>query len=189
MASQVPPQTAPRKRGCMGCLVPALIVAGVLVVLIIVVAVVGASQKGTAVSGTPTPPPSVGSAVVVKNWTLTVVHVDHPGQTITWSSVGNTSKAVGTWLVIQVELKNTGTQNFGVNGPDFSVLSGAVHYDVSSDLGAISYSSLKGGANLGGQVPPGVTATYYLVFDIAPNAANLQLRFNQDTKPVIALGS
>lgn len=177
-----------RKRGCMGCLVPAVIGAGVLIVLFIIVAIVGSNQKPT-VTGTPTPPPGVGSAVVVKNWTLTVVHVDHPGQTLTWSSFGNTSKAVGTWLVVQVQLKNSGTQNFGVNGPDFNVLSGATKYDVTSDIGALTYSSTKGGANLGGQVPPGVAATYYLVFDIAPNAANLQLRFNQDTKPVISLGS
>ena len=54
-------------------------------------------------------------------------------------------------------------------------------------MGARAYSEFKGGARLGDQVPPGVTVEYSLVFDIAPGATGLRLRFNQYQRPTIGL--
>lgn len=132
----------------------------------------------------------IGKAVSVKNWDLTVTAIEKPGKVLTWSEYKNTSNAVGTWLVIALDLKNTGKQNFGVNSFDFKLTdeSGA-KYDTSTDMGALSYSTYKGGLAVdGAQVPPGVDAKLYLVYDVSPTAKGLHLQFTQDTKPIFDLG-
>lgn len=87
-------------------------------------------------------------------------------------------------------MKNTGNQNFGVNTADFEMKgAGGTVYKFTSEFGAISYGELKGGQRIGGQVPPGVNVTYYVVFDVAPNATDLQLVFKQDKNPAFAIGN
>lgn len=124
-----------------------------------------------------------GQTASVKNWDVTLVGVERPGKDLVWSQFGNKSTAAGEWLVAAVKLKNTGKTNFGVNSPDFQLEGGGVTYKTSSDMGAFSYSTFKGGAQIGGQVPPGVEVTYYVPYDVAPGATGLALVFNQDTKP------
>ncbi len=115
--------------------------------------------------------------------------VDRPGKELVWSQYGNKSQAAGEWLVVAVEMKNTGDRNFGVNTHDFELktATGAT-YNVSSDLGAYGYSETKGGQRIGGQVPPGVTVRYHVVFDIAPDATGLAFTFKQDKRPTFDLG-
>ena len=127
--------------------------------------------------------------VSVKNWDLAIQKVETPGKELIWSQVGNKSAAAGTWFVVILDMKNTGNQNFGVNSFDFELKSGTITYKVSDDLSAYTYSEFKGGQRVGGQVPPGVSVTYYLVFDVAPNTSNLQLTFKQDKNPTFAVGS
>jgi len=127
--------------------------------------------------------------VSVKNWDLAIQKVETPGKELVWSQFGNKSVAAGTWFVVVVDMKNTGNQNFGVNSSDFELKSGNVTYKVSDDMGTYSYSELKGGQRVGGQVPPGVNVTYYIVFDVAPNAADLQFIFKQDKKPIFSVGN
>jgi hypothetical protein len=146
-------------------------------------------------SGTPTPkgasgatPHRIGETVTVKNWAVTVQAPERPGKELVWSNVGNKSAAAGTWLIVPVDLRNTGGQNFGVNTFDFELRDGAgAIYNVSSDVGAYGYAEYKQGAPLGGQVPPGVTVRSYAIFDINPDATGLRLVFKQDTKPQFAL--
>lgn len=128
-----------------------------------------------------------GQTAKVKNWDITLTSVEQPGQALAWSQYGNTSPAAGTWLVPVVRMRNTGTQNFGVNGHDFEVQAGGTTYAVSTDGGSFAYSTFKGGQQLGGQVPPGVEVMYYLPFDVAPNLGGAVLVFKQDTKPRFAL--
>jgi hypothetical protein len=125
----------------------------------------------------------------VKNWDLAIQKVEKPGKDLIWSQYGNKSTAAGTWFVIVVDMKNTGNQNFGVNSSDFEMKSGNVTYKVSDDFGSYSYSDSKGGQKVGGQVPPSVNVTYYIVFDVAPNATDLQFVFKQDRKPTFAVGN
>jgi hypothetical protein len=131
----------------------------------------------------------VGRIVHVKNWDLNVTGVDKPGQSLVWSELGNKSPATGTWIVVLLEVTNTGKQNYGVNTGDFALLDtqGDV-YDPSLDVGALLYSEYRGGKKLGVQVPPGITVTYHIAFDINPSASGLVLLFKQDTQPQIALG-
>ena len=74
------------------------------------------------------------------------------------------------------DMTNTGTKNFGVNDHDFQLKDSAGNtYNVSSDIGAGTYSTFKGGQQLGGQVPPGTTVRYYIAFDVTPSATGLVL--------------
>lgn len=140
-------------------------------------------------TATATPLAGPGQMVQTSNWTLVVSGVEKPGKTLTWSEFGNSSAAAGTWLVVAVDLKNVGNKNFGVNTFDFQLQDGkGIKYDYTTDLGGYAYSKHKGGADVGGQVPPGVAVKVYLVFDIAPDTTGLQLVFKQDKQPRINLG-
>lgn len=128
--------------------------------------------------------------VSVKNWDMAVAGVERPGKELVWSEFGNKSLAAGTWIVIAFDMKNTGNTNFGVNTTDFELqAAGGITYKFTTDFGAISYGTFKKGQQIGGQVPPGVTVRYYLIFDVAPDATNLLLVFKQDTKPQFAVGN
>jgi uncharacterized cupredoxin-like copper-binding protein len=148
-----------------------------------------------AASAAPAPRPANGQTygvnelASVKNWELAIQKLDKPGKELVWSQFNNKSVAAGTWFVVVLDMKNTGNQNFGVNNSDFELKSGNVTYKVSDDAGTYGYSGFKGGQRLGGQVPPGVSVTYYIVFDVAPNATDLQFTFKQDTKPVFRVGN
>lgn len=128
--------------------------------------------------------------VSVKNWDMAVAGVERPGKELVWSEFGNKAMAAGTWIVIAFDMKNTGNTNFGVNTPDFELqAAGGITYKVTSDIAAFSYATYKKGQNIGGQVPPGVTVRYYVIFDVAPDAKDLRLVFKQDTKPQFAVGN
>lgn len=74
-------------------------------------------------------------------------------------------------------------------GNYFELKAGNVTYKVSDGLGTYTYSEFKDGQRVGGQVPPGVNVTYYIAFDVAPNATDLQFTFKQDKKPVFGVGN
>jgi len=136
------------------------------------------------------PPPGLNQIVSVKNWDLAVAALERPGKELVWSQYGNKSAAAGTWLIVVVDMKNTGNTNFGVNTGDFELnAAGGIKYSVSSDVGAYGYSEFKGGQSIGGQVPPGVNVKYYVVFDVAPDATGLTIKFKQDKQPVFTIGN
>jgi len=182
---------------------PILRAVGVIVVLLLaclvfVVVRSGSSGNSTGSAGTgqggakgPTTAPATGpnQPVGVKNWEITVTSIERPGKDLTWSEFGNKSTAAGTWMIVVVKMRNTGTTNFGVNNPDFELrAAGGIKYNVSSDAGTSTYSEFKGGQSVGGQVPPGVEVTYHIPFDVAPDASGLQFVFKQDKNPVFTIG-
>jgi len=144
-------------------------------------------------TNTPVPPPKVyglNELASVKNWDLAVAAIDRPGKEFVWSDFNNKTLAAGTWFIVALDMKNTGNANFGVNTSDFEMRAvGGVTYNLSTQAGVYSYPSYKKGQDIGGQVPPGVVVRYYLIFDVAPTATDLQLVFKQDTKPIFALGN
>jgi len=117
---------------------------------------------------TATPLPSLNQVVSAKNWDITIIAVNKPGQTLAWSTYGNKTKAEGTWLVVSLDATNTGKENFGLNYSDFTLYDGNGNkYNVTDDSGIrYEYAETKGGSNIGAQVPPGVKVHYFLVFDI-----------------------
>jgi ABC-type Na+ efflux pump permease subunit len=139
---------------------------------------------------TPAPPPGLNQIVSVKNWDLAVAAVERPGKELVWSQYGNKSAAAGTWFIVALDMKNTGNTNFGVNTSDFELnAAGGIKYNVSSDLGSYGYAETKGGQRVGGQVPPGVSVRYYVIFDIAPDATGLTFKFKQDKNPIFTVGN
>lgn len=139
---------------------------------------------------TATPLPSLNQTVSVKNWDVTVTGADKAGKSLTYSSDGQAVKAVGQWIVVTVTMKNTGKENFGVNDPDFTLYDASGNkYSITDDISLdAEYSVYRGGNQVGGQVPPGESVTYYLVFDVGSSATGLQLQFNQDKNPRFNLG-
>ncbi len=132
---------------------------------------------------------SIGQTASIKNWDVTVKDTERPGKDLVWSQFGNKSQAAGEWLIVVVEMKNTGNQNFGVNNHDFELrTAGGTVYNVSSDIGSYSYSETKGGQRVGGQVPPSVTVRYHIPFDVAPDASGLRFIFKQGSRPAFTLG-
>ncbi len=167
-----------------------------IVVLLFACMVFGAMRGGgsSSASGTTSQPAQatvwpIKQAVATKDWTLQVADVKRAGQTLKWSEYGNTVSAAGTFLVVKVDMKNTGAANFGVNTWDFELRDSAgVTYKHADQLGASGYSEYAGGKRVGDQVPPGVTVAYYLIYDINPSASGLQLVFKQGGNPVFGLG-
>ncbi len=177
----------------VGCLIALGIAALVVIggIALIAVAVSGASKaiNATATPFNPSAIAKLNQTVSVPNWDVTATGVEKPGTILKWSTFNNTSTAVGTWVIVTVDMKNTGTKNFGVNDHDFQIKDSAGNtYNVSSDGGASSYSEFKGGQRVGGQIPPGITVRYYIAFDVGANATGLTLQFQQGNKPLINLG-
>lgn len=146
----------------------------------------GTSASGAAAQPTVWP---IKQAVATKDWTLQVADVSRPGKVLKWSDYGNTVTAAGTFVVVKIDMKNTGTTNFGVNTWDFELKDSAgIIYKHADQTGTSGYSEYAGGKRLGEQVPPGVTVAYFLVYDINPAANGLQLVFKQSGNPVFGLG-
>ena len=182
--------------GCGGII--ALSVCGFGAVSLGLLAAIGGSATATpfivsgGAAGTSVAAAAAGQnqSVSVKNWDVTVTGVERSGNELIWSQYGNKSTAAGTWVIVAVKMKNTGTQNFGVNNSDFEMrASGGIKYSVSSDGGSYSYSTFKNGQRIGGQVPPGTEVTYYVPFDVAPTATELQFVFKQDKNPIFTVGN
>ncbi|HEV8638248.1 MAG TPA: DUF4352 domain-containing protein [Chloroflexota bacterium] len=153
-----------------------------------------APPTATPVPAKPTPAPTVaagqvvhrGEAVTGNNWEYTVTNVETT-KTLAWSEVGNTTDAKGLWLVVYLTLKNTGKENVPINVWDFELhAAGDVKYKSSTETAALGFVGFKKLARLGEQFPPGVATGTAVVFDVAPDAADLKLWLVQE-KRYIAL--
>ncbi len=177
------------------------IVLGSLILLVIIAgALSSGGNKATVTPGnaaagstsapekpTATPPPGVGQPVALKNWDVTVVKVEKPGKTLQTSSSG-TKDAVGQWIVLTIDLKNTGKENFGFNGFDFVLKDkNGASIKQSDVVGGNSFNSYRGGQAFASQIPPGSTVRAYVVFDVAADATDMKVEF-QGNKQLIGLG-
>jgi hypothetical protein len=132
--------------------------------------------------------PAAAQAVSLKNWNVIVVSVERPGQTLKTSSSG-TKQALGQWLVIAVDMSNTGKENFGFNSFDFVLKTAAgVSIKEKDDFGFEGdYNRFRGGLDYGTQIPPGVTVHAFIAFDVGPDIAGMKMEF-QGNKQLIGLG-
>jgi len=192
-----PPPEETRGAGKIG-----LMVRGGIVGLCGLFAIIGVASSGSPRSATATPARAATSAtpvatmvagvnqtVTLEHWDLTVTGVEQPGKTLPFASHGAPTDAAGTWVVVQVKMKNVGNQQGGVHVTDYQLRTPAGStYPTSEKVEVNGYSQDRGGADVRGQVPPGDEVTLYLVFDVAPDTTGLQLQFNQDKGPLINLG-
>ncbi len=69
-------------------------------------------------TNTPIPPPKVfgvNELASVKNWDLAVAATDRLGKEFVWSEFNNKSLAAGTWFIVALDMKNTGTTNYSLH--------------------------------------------------------------------------
>jgi hypothetical protein len=144
-------------------------------------------------SPTKTSPPvktyGLNELVSVKNWDLAIQKVERRGTKLALSQFSNVAVARGLWFLILVDMKNTSSKNLGVTPDDFALTSGEATYPLLTSPEAFGYSESRGGRRIGDLIPPGVSVTYYTIFDVPPDATDLHLTFKQDTNPVFAVGN
>ncbi|MFN8539466.1 MAG: DUF4352 domain-containing protein [Thermomicrobiales bacterium] len=90
--------------------------------------------------------------------------------------------------LVTITLTNIGKENFGINTRDFAIRDGAGNaYKHSNEWIALSQPERLATPPPTIARSPGLTNSVLLVFDINPNATNLELIFNQDRHPHIPL--
>jgi hypothetical protein len=138
----------------------------------------------------PTPAAAIRQPVLVRDWELTVIDWDNRGAgDVTWSATGDTLHTDARWVVIVVALTNRSPNPLAVAPTDFQVRDAAGRiYAFPNRPGAAAYSAYRGGGELGQVVAGGGTVYYNLLFEIAPDAGAFALIFNQDWRPIIAVG-
>ena len=77
----------------------------------------------------------------------------------------------------------------GDEAQNLALTAGEATYPMLTSPEAFGYSESRGGWRIGDQIPPGVSVTYYTIFDVPPDATDLHLTFKQDTNPVFAVGN
>jgi hypothetical protein len=151
--------------------------------------VAAAATSGTGAVPAPTSRPAaahpagLNQPVNTTNWTLTVTNVDRPGKALVWSNDDDMATATGTWVIVVVTVKKTSNSADGVAYGDIALRSSqGFTYAVPEDYWTAEnfYPTFKHGQPYDKAVPPGATVTYYLPFDVASDATDLQFIFMQD---------
>lgn len=129
-----------------------------------------------------------GATIATNHWQIAITSVNRQSA-LYWNNYGGKQDAIGEWLLVTITLTNIGKENFGINTWDFAIRDGAGNaYKHSNEWIALSQPERLGYASANNrQIPPGLTNSVLLVFDINPNATNLELIFNQDRHPHIPL--
>lgn len=127
----------------------------------------------------PAPPPAVllGHPSSTSNWEITALTVVGLGQgPLVWSKAGDALPATGSWIKVSVRAKNVGAESAYIYPCDFEVDdSEGRPYTCPKSPAAVSYSAFAGASPLAELVRPGATVEYWLIFDVAPGATQLQL--------------
>jgi hypothetical protein len=161
---------------------------GLLTLLLCSCLALGAGAGARVDTGSPTTTTGGKATMATRHWRITADSaVRQPS--LSWNNHGGQQPAVGTWLTVAISLTNTGTANHGVNPWDFAVRDSAGNtYRHSNEWVALTHPERLGYAAANNrQIPPGLTISVLLVFDINPAATTLELTFNQDHHPRILL--
>lgn len=116
-------------------------------------------------------------------WEIKIVDVEYPGKNLKWSDYGKIEEASGTWLVVNISLKNIGNQSYSLHPSNFSVIdSQGKKYNHYQDYTVTeTYELYRGGKKIVNVIlNPEVKVNLYLVFDVSPNATELKLDFKAD---------
>lgn len=151
-----------------------------------------APAKPAAVAPTATTKPEpqllkIGDVLEAPNWHLKVVTAERVDGDLVWSQYGNKTKAIGQWLVLTLELKNVGRENFSVHQHDFE-LQTANGQTIKHSSEVFGYADFKGQVALGKQIPPGATVVTPLIYDIPQNTNGINLIFAQAKNKPINVG-
>lgn len=154
-------------------------------------------EKGTATAkpAQPTVPPiptktyGLNELVSIKGWDLAIQKVERPGSRFAWSQFNPVLIANGTWFAVIVDLKNTGAAPAALALTDFALRAAGENFNPPDVVNINTYGQTRGTKPIGDPVPPGVSVSYYTIYDVPPDATNLQFTFLKDTQPVFAVGN
>ncbi|HEY8599657.1 MAG TPA: DUF4352 domain-containing protein [Thermomicrobiales bacterium] len=127
--------------------------------------------------------------VNLQGWDIAIQKVERIGNRLAWSQFSNTVPSTGTWVVIVVDVKNSGTQPQTINADDFSLRSGAITYPMADAAQVAGYGDARRGQRFGAPIAPGTSVSFYTIYDLPPDATNLLLTFKRDSQPVFAVGN
>jgi len=143
----------------------------------------------------PTVPPTptkfygLNELVSIKGWDLAIQKVERIGNRLAWSQFNPVLVANGTWFAVIVDLRNTGSSPATLALTDFTLRAAEVTF-TPPDVGNINvYGQARGTKAIGDPVPAGVSVSYYTIYDVPPDATNMQFTFLKDTQPVFAVGN
>jgi hypothetical protein len=144
--------------------------------------VVAAAQATAAALPTtsPTPLPSYGSTVDFQDWRVSLAKTAAPRKTIYWSNVGNGFEASGVYRLFWVDAKNL-TNGTRVIWNDIGWILVDDHGTQYREMAKDEAYAMNAFATLQGRDPqdvgtvPRATAHLLLVFDVAADAAPVQL--------------
>lgn len=138
---------------------------------------------------TPTKRSGLNELVSIKGWDLAIQKVERIGNRLAWSQFNPVLIANGTWFAVIVDLKNTGAAPAALALTDFTLRAAGATF-TTPDVGNINaYGQIRGAKTIGDPVPPGVSVSYYTIYDVPPEATNLEFTFLKETQPVFAVGN
>jgi hypothetical protein len=161
------------------------------------------TAPGAAASGGASPAPTsrpaaaqpagLNQPVKIPNWTVTVLRVERPGQDLVWGTDNDPATATGTWVVVVLAVTRTANGAEAVGYDDVALRSGqGFTYAIPEEFWTLDafYPAFTHSQPLFKVVPPGTTVTYYLPFDVATDATDLQFIFAPATAApaTIAIG-
>jgi hypothetical protein len=120
---------------------------------------------------------------ISNKWELKIINVEHPGKQLQWSDYGKIEEASGTWLVVNISLKNTAQEDSSIHPSNLRIIdSQGKIYDHYKDYTITeTYELYRGGQLIVNKlIKPGNKANCYLLFDISPDATGLKLDFKPD---------
>jgi hypothetical protein len=144
-----------------------------------------AAAQATAAARPPTPLPSYGNTVDFQNWRVSLAKTAAPRKEIYWSNVGNGFEASGVYRLFWVDAKNL-TNGTRVIWNDIGWILVDDHGTQYREMAKIEEYAMNAFATLQGRDPqdvstvPRATAHLLLVFDVAADAAPVQLVMHAD---------
>ena len=139
----------------------------------------------------PTPIKTYGlnELVSIKGWDLAIQKVERLGNRLAWSQFAPVLIANGTWFAVIVDLKNTGDAPATLALSDFALRSGEATF-TPPDVGQLNaYGQMRGARAIGEPVPPGVSVSYYTIYDVPLDATNMHFIFLKEPQPIFAVGN
>jgi len=131
----------------------------------------------------------IGDTLEAKNWKIKAEGVERVDGDLVWSQFGNKTTAIGQWLIITLEVTNTGNENHTLNTHDFELkTAGGATLKHTTEGAWLGYADFKKMTSLSKQIPPGAVVKTPLLFDIPKGTQGINLVFTQQRDRPINVG-
>lgn len=143
----------------------------------------------------PTAPPTpvklygLNELVSINGWDLAIQKVERIGTRLAWSQFNPVLIANGTWFAVIVDLKNTGSEPATLALTDFTLRAAGATFNAPDVSQINAYGQARRAKAIGDPVAPGVSVSYYTIYDVPPDATGMQFTFLKDTQPTFAVGN